>query len=459
MHALSKPTTDFESTGLSYTADELHDYEIGELETLDAEKLVHTSPTIVSGFLERLDVNGRRAVLRKLTASQAANILAEMNAEDCAEVVDAMREWRAVKILESLEPDDAADVLGELDEEIRNQLLSKLTPATASKVTNLLSYDPDTAGGVMSPNVATVLNSMSIDAAINHIRKLKDEIEHFIYIYVTNEQKHLEGVVSMRDLILAKPHQTVGEIMKTDLKGVLKPDDDKEAVALVMADLNYYALPVINEQGQLLGIVEHDDVIDIIQSEATEDFQKLVGAGPDESIHDDIAYSIRKRSPWLLVNLCTAFIAAAVVGQYTAYIELLSILAVFMTVIASLGGNTGAQTLAVAIRSLAIGEIQTFDYVGICFKEAIKGFTNGCIVGLVAAIVAFLATQKIMVFVVIGSASILSMTLGGFMGAFIPLMLKKLNLDPAQSSSIFLTASTDITGYFIFLTLGAWLLI
>jgi magnesium transporter len=442
-----------------YSTDELHDFEGDRLNALDPKKLVGTPPAVVGAFLERLDVDDRRIVLRKLTASEASDILAEMDAEESAEVVGAMREWRALKILEDLDPDDAADVLGELDSESRDQLISKLDPETTRKVIKLLSYDPDTAGGVMTPNVATVLADMTINTAIDHIRKIKDEIAHFIYVYVVDTQKRLLGVLSMRDLILAKPTQHVQEIMKTDLQGVCRAGDDKEAVANKMAELNFYALPVIGEEGHLLGMIEHDDVIDIIQSEATEDLQRMVGAGPDESIHDPISYSIKKRSPWLLVNLITALMGAAVINRFRGEIEILSILAVYMSIIASLGGNTGAQTLAVAIRSLAMGEIQSFDHWTICIREGLKGLMNGLIVGAAAAAIGYFATHNPMVALVVFSASILSMAIGGIAGAFIPLLLKKLNFDPAQSSSIFLTASTDIAGYFIFLSLGTWLLL
>lgn len=422
-------------------------------------RLSHTSPAVVGLFLERLSVEERRKVLRRLTTSKAAEVLAEMDAEESAQVVGAMREWRALKILEDLDPDDAADVLGKLDASSRDRLLSKMSPAMAKTVLRLLSYDPNTAGGVMNPQIATVYQFMTANEAIEHIRKHKDDIHQVTYIYVVNEHRHLLGVLSMRDLLLAGANQLIDAIMQTDVQGVCSVDQDKESVALKMAECNLYALPVVSQEGHLLGIVEHDDVIDILQTAATEDIQKMVGAGPDEGIHDPISYSIRRRSPWLLVNLCTALLSVAVVNCFRGSIEAMSILAVYMPLVASLGGNTGSQTLAIAIRSLALGEVKTPDHVGICIRELLKGFFSGIVVGLTAGAICLLATQKLKVAGVVAVATIMTMCLGGLAGAFIPLLLKQFKLDPAQSSSIFLTASTDIVGYLIFLSLGSWLLL
>lgn len=442
-----------------YSQEELAPFMGEDLETLNTQRLAHTEPTVVSGFLERLELEDRRRVLRKLTASQAADVLSEMDAEASAEVVGAMREWRALKILEDLAPDDAADVFGELDADSRDRLLTKLNPSASVKVRKLLTYGTETAGGVMNPNVPTVRTSMTVDSAIEHIRKLKDEIEHLIYVYVVDEKNHLKGIFSMRDLVMAKPSQHVSDIMSTQLKGVCSIHDDREQVARMMADLNFYALPVIDDKGLLVGIVEHDDVIDILESEATEDLQIMVGAGPDESIHDKITYSIQKRGPWLLVNLLTAFLAAGVVYVFRHQIEKLSILAVFMTVVANLAGNTGAQALAVAIRSLALEEIPDTDQIHVCLKEGLKGLSLGIMIGLCAAVISFLMLGQINVSIVVFVAVILTMALGAFTGAFIPLFLKRFRLDPAQSSSIFLTATTDIVGNLVFLSLGAWLLL
>tara|TARA_B100001248_G_scaffold241598_1_gene208414 strand:- start:83959 stop:85335 length:1377 start_codon:yes stop_codon:yes gene_type:complete len=442
-----------------YLLEELLEYQEDRLAELDSGKLARTSPVVVGNFLERLNVDDRRQVLRALSEPVASEILAEMDAEDSAEVVEAMREHRALAILESLERDDAADVIGQLEDVTQERLLSKLNPKTAAEVRSLLKYGPDTAGGVMNPHVGTVRASMSVDEAIQHIRKIKEELEHIFYLYVVDDEKHLQGVLSARDLIMALPTQKVSAIMRTELKGVCKADEDREAVALAMADSNFLALPVVDTEGKLLGIVEHDDVIDIIQSEATEDFQRLVGAGPDESIHDDVFFSEKRRVPWLAVNVFTAYLAGGVIFMFRHQIEELSMLAVFIPILASLSGNTGAQTLAIAIRSLALGEMKPADNTTVCLREGFKGLISGIIIGAIGAILAYFMTDRLDLASVVFAAMAISMSLGGLAGALIPIILKNFDFDPAQSSSIFLTAVTDVTSSLIFLSLGVWFLL
>lgn len=442
-----------------YTLEDLLQLCVDDFENLDPQKLENTPPHTLALFLQRHRVDERRIILRLLSEAQTCAVLAEMDSHDTAETVGAMREWRAVKILEELDPDDAADVVSELEENDRNRLLNKLLPETAETVRKLLTYNEDTAGGIMNPHVASVPLSVTVDEAIQYLRQLKGKVKHIHYIYALDEQGRLEGVLSIRELLLASPHQKIYEIARTALRGICKTSDDKEAVALMLADLNLSALPVVDAQGHLLGMITYDDVIDILQEEATEDIQKLVGAGPNESIHHGIGFSVSRRSPWLLVNLLTAFMAAGVVYIFRFQIERYTLLAVFTPIVASLGGNTGSQTLAVAIRSLALGELQPTDSWHVCLRECFKGFLNGVPLGLIAAGAAWIVSQNMRLAAVMFCACILNMALAGITGAFIPLFLKRLHFDPAQSSSIFLTAITDMGGFFLFLSLGSWLLL
>lgn len=441
-----------------YSVEELLELLSKGIDHIDVQKLGATPPYIIASFLNRLNVEDCRGILRKVPDIDASAILAEMDVETSAEIVAAMREWRALRILEEFDPDDAADLISELDEPDRIRLLGKLGPAQAKKVRALLKYAPDTAGGVMTPNFIAVNVNMTIDQAIQEIRRGKNQVHEVSYVYVVDSQHKLKGVLSMRDLILADSKDKVSDVMNVELKGLCSPFEDREKVALKMGELNLYDLPVVDDKGRLLGIVEHDDVIDIIQDEATEDFQKLVGAGADETIHDKLFFSIRRRSPWLFVNLLTAIMGAMVISLFQEEIKHLTLLAVFMPAIASLAGNTGAQTLAVAIRSMAVGNIESFDSLRICIKEGSKGIINGIIVGVLASLTVLVLTKQVKIAFVVFLAMILNMGLGGLAGAFIPLMLRRIGCDPAQSSSIFLTGLTDVCGFLIFLGLGTWLL-
>ena len=430
----------------------------GDLDKIDTQALLETSPHTLSVFLERLDVDTQRQILRKLEPADISEVVSEMDPEASAELVSEMREHRAVSVLNEMEPDDAADIVRELEEEDRDRLLKGMQyedPEAAENVTELLEYPADTAGAIMNPHVATLKPTMTIDGAISAVRKMRDEYENIYYLYVLGDDDSLVGVVSIRELLLSQKGELVGDIMETNLIGLLAPNMDKEVVAHIMADTNYHTLPVVGENNELLGIITHDDVIDIMREEGTEDIQKLAGAGADEGLFDPIWFSIRQRSPWLIVNLITAYIASGVVGLFDGNIATLPLLAVFMPIIAGIGGNTGAQTLAVTVRSIALGEVGTFDMRRICIREATKGFLNGIIIGLFGAMVAFLTTFRWDLSLIVWVAMLINMSLGGFMGSFIPFTLKRFDIDPASGSSIFTTCFTDSGGFFIFLGLGS----
>jgi magnesium transporter len=243
--------------------------------------------------------------------------------------------------------------------------------------------------------------------------------------------------------------------MRTDIQGVCTPGMDKEEVALLMAEHNLPDIAVMDENSTLLGVITHDDVLDVIQEEATEDMQKLAGAGGDEDIHDDIFFSIRRRQPWLAVNLATAFIAAMVVKLFEHEIGALPILAAIMPIIAGVGGNSGQQSLAITIRSIALGQVKDGDSRYILYRQAAIGLVNGILIGLLAAfMVTFFGGPLKLSFIVL-AAMIINLAVGCLTGTMIPLLLLKLKQDPAQVSSILLTFVTDTGGFFVFLTLGS----
>lgn len=426
------------------------------LQQFERARLEEVSDVVLARALSRFEINERRKILRRVSESKAADILAEMDEDDAAEVVGAMRDSRAIAMIEGLDPDDAANVVAELEDADRERLMEALDAETAEDINLLLSYGPETAGGVMTTDFGVVKIEDTIEQAIQAIRRQREEIENIYYVYVVDDEQHLKGVVSIREILLARPGAGIRDIMHEDVEGVCAPDDDRELVAARTAEFNLAALPVVDEHGKLIGIVTHDDVLDIIQDEATEDLQKMVGAGADESILDSVGESMMKRNPWLVVNLITISVAAGVITFYEEQIAHITILAVMMPVIANLGGNTGAQTLAVLIRSLAVGEIQPRDSFAICAREAAKGFLNGIVIGTITGVLVGLWKQDWLVGAVVASAMVTTMTFSGLAGAAIPLTLKKFKFDPAQSSSIFLTGIVDMIGFLVFLQLATW---
>ena len=400
----------------------------GELDKIDSQTLLETSPHVVAVFLERLDVDTQRNILRRFAPEKISEIVSEMDPDLSAELVSEMREHRAVSVLNEMEPDDAADIVRELEEEDRDRLLKgmqKAQPESAESVRELLEYPADTAGAIMNPHVATLRDTLTVDDAISAVRRMRDEYENIYYLYVVDADDALQGVVSMRGLLLAPRGSRVADIMRTNLIGLLAPTMDKEVVAHIMADTNF----------------------------------QLAGAGADEGLFDPLSTSIKQRTPWLLVNLITAFIASFVVGIFDSNIAVLPLLAVFMPIIAGIGGNTGAQTLAVTVRSLALGEVGIFDMRNVCMRETAKGLINGIFIGALGAAIAFITTARIDFSLIVWIAMLINMGLGGFMGSFIPFTLKRMNLDPASGSSIFTTGVTDSGGFFIFLGLGSIFLV
>ena len=443
-----------------YTFEELNQHLETHFEFLDPAKLARTSPKEISLFLERLTVEERRTFLRRLSEKNASHILAEMDAEDSAEVLSVMREFRAARIIELLDADDAADLISKLDEKDKVRLLARINPELAFTLRKLLRYDPNTAGGVMTPEVAMLHADWTVEEALEHIRKNPKRVENLYNLYVVDKTNRLLGIITLKNLVFSNPKDLISSIMHPQAQAVTcLPELDKVSVANTMAEYNLVEIPVVDEKNRLLGVVTHDDVLDIVQEAATADLQQLHGAGADESIHDSILYSLKKRNPWLVANLFMAFLSAYVISKFGKAIEQVSWMAAFMTVIANLAGNTGAQTLAVSIRGLALGEFQKGDGIFVCLKELLKGLLNGLLIGLLGGFIAILMMHDTLMGITVFLAMLLTMLLSGLVAAIIPIVLKHFKFDPAQSSYIFLTAFTDLTGLFIFLKLGTCFLL
>ncbi len=314
------------------------------------------------------------------------------------------------------------------------------------------AYPSESAGGMMSLEFTALPKDLAVGEAIKRIRSLGRQ-NPLSYVYVTDEENRLEGVLSMRDLVLAHPETTIESIMLREVVSV-PARMDREEVAKVALNRRYLAIPVVDSEARLLGIIPSEDLIQVVEREASEDIQKMFGAGGDEQVFSPVFFSLRKRLPWLQVNLATAFLAAAVVGLFENTIARITALAVFLPVVAGQGGNTGTQTLAVVIRGLALGEVEKGLAGRVVMKEMSLGVLNGICVGLVTAGVAILWQGNPFFGLVIGLAMVANMVVASISGALIPIGMRALGWDPAQSSSIILTTITDVMGFFSFLGLA-----
>jgi magnesium transporter len=273
------------------------------------------------------------------------------------------------------------------------------------------------------------------------------------YLYVVDERKHLVGVTSLRRLLLVSPETPLKRIMTADLI-TARVDMDQEEVARQVASYNLLAIPVVDEENKLVGVITVDDVIDVIKDEATEDIYRLAGVAGDERAFTPAGESLRKRLPWLGVNLVTAFLAASVVALFEGTIERITALAVFMPIVAGMGGNAATQTLTVIVRGIALGELNWGNSRKALLKEAAVGIGNGIILGLIAAAVAWATRGSPVLGLVLCAAMIINMFVAATAGTLVPLGLRAANVDPALASSVFITTLTDVFGFLSFLGLG-----
>ena len=386
--------------------------------------------------------NGRLAMeaVSELGPEAGAALLATRSAEDIA------------KLAQEIPSDDAAALIDYLPEELSAAVLDLMRPKESGVVENLLEYDEQTAGRIMNPHVFALNEDMTVGEAITELQSARD-VEMVFYLYVVDERRHLVGVVSLRRLLLVSPETPLKRIMTADLLSV-RVDTDQEEVARLVASYNLLAIPVVDEENKLVGVITVDDVIDVIKDEATEDIYRLAGVAGDERAFTPAGESFRKRLPWLGVNLVTAFMAASVVALFEGTISQITALAVFMPIVAGMGGNAATQTLTVIVRGIALGEVSWGNARKALLKEATVGIGNGMVLGIVAAAVAWATRGNATLGLVLGMAMIINMFVAATAGTLVPLGLRAANVDPALASSVFITTLTDVFGFFSFLGLA-----
>jgi len=309
----------------------------------------------------------------------------------------------------------------------------------------------------MTTEVTSLAEDLTVEQAIAELRRLNEELEQMFYVYVIDRRRHLVGVLSMRDLILSKPEKRLNQIMRPHVSSV-PATMDQEQVAHIMRRANYLAMPVVDDRNRLVGLITLDDVVDVLEEEATEDVQKMFGAGAEERLASPWQFSFKKRVWWLEVNLLTAFMAASVVSLFTKTIEALPILAAYQTIVSGMGGNAGAQAMAVSIRGIALGEVDRRLLKKILYREFIVGLLTGIVIGtttgLIAAVFHYHEGHSVMLGFVIFLALVLNHVNACLTGVAIPFVMKYFGFDPAQSATIFATTFTDCGGFFVTLWLA-----
>jgi magnesium transporter len=412
-------------------------------------------PADMADELEKLPLEEQLEYIQEMEVEDASESITEMERHERNLLVSELSPEFAAEILEAMSPDDAADILEDLDDDVRSRIFHNLEKEDAAEISDLLQFDPDSAGGVMNTEILALDQSMNARQAIALVRDRVEESEIPYYAYIVDEHRHLMGVLSLRDLFLSPGRMLLKDLLHEQNLIYVPFDTDKEEVARLISRYNFLALPVVDHEQRLLGTVTVDDVIDIIQAEASEDMQSMVGAGADETVDSPWTYSLKKRLPWLILNVLNSAVSASVVHLFEGTIAQMAFLAVLMPIVANQAGNTGQQSLAVMIRQLAMERFDRKKSWRAVIREAKIGFVNGCIVGGLVFLGLLAWTRNLPLASVMALALWADMLIGAVAGASIPLVLKELGRDPAQASSIFLTTLTDSIGFFTFLGLAA----
>ena len=439
--------------------EEIREPEAENPDGLTAAEIEAQHPADAAETIEGLDIPDQVKFIKQLPIKDAAESIAEMEDHDQKELIQNLNRGLAARIVEQMSPDDATDLLEELDDELRHALLNRVPEEERAELKTLLTFDPDTAGGVMNTEVVILDQDLSPDQGIAKIREEVEDKEIPYYAYLVDKKDRLMGVVSLRDILLARHGIKLRDLVKTQNLITVGYNVDKEEVAHLIAHYNLLALPVVDFGNRLLGVVTVDDVIDIIHEEASEDMQAMVGAGADETTDSPWLYSVRVRLPWLIINVLFSAVSAWVVHLFEGNIAEMAVLAVLMPVVANQAGNTGQQALAVMIRQLAMERFDRKRAWVAVLREIRIGLVNGVIISSLVFGAAFFLSGKLALASVMGAALGVDMLLGAFAGASIPLLLKELGRDPAQASSIFLTTITDSMGFFFLLGLAGLLLL
>jgi magnesium transporter len=417
-------------------------------------------------------------VLEQLTEQDAAELLSELSATDAADILEQISPELAAELVEDIPIEDltaavsemtgeaAADLLFELDDDVTESVLSLMDDESEQEIRRLLVYPQDSAGGLMTTDIAVLPIGLTAGEAIERIRNLNDELEDLSYVYVVDDEGRLKGVISFRDLVFKRPGASLDEAMVPDPVSV-NAFSDREEVAELAQRYHLFGIPVTDGNARLLGMVTTDAVIEAVQDEATEDFAAAVGAGVGETVYTDVGHSVRMRSPWLLLNLTLALLVSLVIEQQTGIISQEPVLAALMPVVASLGGNSGNQSLAVMIRSLATDDVPRAQVAGILRRQSGTGAFNGIIVAVGGAGLTYLLVSlgifnsgvpASTLSLIVAMAVLANLLIATLAGATIPLVLRRLGQDPALASSILLTAMTDVVGFGGFLLVATALL-
>ena len=401
--------------------------------------------------LRRLSRGLRQSLRAEMSPAAFASLLEFLEPEESVELLGGETVSGIAHVLDLASPDVAADVLQLLPVERRMETLSAMRES--AEVETLLAYRDDTAGGLMTPDFPVILDSTNPAKALDQLRLLGPSAESIDSVLVVNGERRLVGSVSLVRLALARPTSPIRDIMDSPVQSV-DAETDQEECARVMERYNLSRLPVVDHDGRLTGVILAEDIVDVVEEEATEDMFRIASVG-QERVLGPLRGSFRSRLPWLLINLATAFLAALMVSLFESTIAKVVTLAVFLPVVAGQGGIGGTQTVTLVVRGMALGDVPRRQGFRILRRELTLGAAHGLVLGVIVGGVALAWKGNAALGLVLGAAMLGNMLVAGAAGAGVPLLLRRLGMDPAVSSAVFVTTFTDVLGFLLFLGLAA----
>ncbi len=445
-----KVNFDFNKDFISIFTDKIKS---GDIQFIN-QTLKDLHPSDVANLIENLSIEIRTKLIEMEEFDIDPEIFIEINESIQTEVLQLLSSDSISKILKRLESDDAISILENLKTEKKNIVLDKLPPKDRFLLEEGLSYPEDSAARIMQREFTAIPSDWSVGQTIDYLRESKDLPQEFLEIFVVNNDFKPIGIVPSSRVLRTPRESKMRDIMR-EMPVLISVNMDKEEVGHTFENYNLISAGVVNKENKLVGMITADDVVTVVQEEAEEDVLRLAGVG-DEEITDGVFIKTKRRFNWLLLNLFTALLATWVISKFGASIEQMVALAFLMPIVASMGGNAGMQTLAVTIRAIATKELSSSNFNSVVAKEFLIGILNGIIFALITGLIVQLWFKEFHLSLLIGISMILNMIVAGLFGILVPVSLKKLNVDPALASSVFVTTITDVIGFLSFLGIGSY---
>ncbi|MUL38453.1 magnesium transporter [Gloeocapsopsis dulcis] len=414
--------------------------------------LIPVQPVDIAEAIEGLPEAMQAIAFRLLSKDEAIEVYEYLDPTIQQKLIEEFKHQDVLDIVDKMSPDDRARLFDELPAKIVRRLLTQLSPEERQATSLLLGYKPNTAGRIMTPEYISLKEGMTVAQALERIRSVANVTETIYYLYVSDAARRLVGILSLRDLVTAQPHQTIGEIMTRDPVHVYT-ETDQEEVARIIKDYDFLAVPVVDAERRLVGIVTVDDVIDILEEETTEDIYTLGGvqAGGGNYFQTNLFTVARKRVVWLMVLLITNTATAVVIQNQEEVLEQVVALAAFIPLLIDTGGNVGAQSSTVVIRGLSTNEVQANKFIGVISRETLAGVILGVMLAVIVTVWAYFLQGNLAVAIAVGVSLFAIAILASFAGSALPFLFRSLKLDPALMSAPFITTAVDVLGVLIYL--------